>query len=77
MSEDWKTRAKEVWDAPGWREVAQQHDRDIDKSTGPQERISSVVNVVLVVPEPEWPKMDGAAYQGLAGEISRGDLTPY
>jgi hypothetical protein len=35
----------------------------------PQEKANSVVNVVSVVPEPEWPKMDGAAYQGLAGEI--------
>jgi hypothetical protein len=38
----------------------------------PQEKANDtawVVSDVSVVPEPEWPKMDGAAYQGLAGEI--------
>jgi hypothetical protein len=58
---DWEAKAREAWDNPGWKEAAR------ETRSEPPRRTASVASVASVASE--WPQIDEAAYQGLAGEV--------
>jgi len=64
--EDWKAKAQEAWETPGWKEAAEEHRHNV-----PPRRTASVVSDVSVVPDDTWPTMNEAAYYGLAGDVVR------
>jgi hypothetical protein len=78
---DFKKMAADAWDAPSWKEAAAPQALEIDVDD-PHAAIArelastfteapaepSVVSVASVVSD-TWPKMDPAAYHGLAGDV--------
>ena len=78
-NKDWKEEARRAWESPSWKEAA----RDGNAETGEDDRLKdaaremygeefeeapSVASSASVVSE-MWPKIDPAAYHGLAGDV--------
>jgi hypothetical protein len=75
MTTDWKEAARRAWDAPSWGEAA----RDGKAETGPEDDPykeaareigeEEFPNETPLVVSDTWPKMDAAAFYGLAGKV--------